>query len=82
MKIINSKSTHDGGATAKPRRMTDGTAYFTPVQLGGRWAWHEESVRRAIRQGRIAAVVISGRLLVPVAEAERIEAEGRLSRAV
>jgi len=61
-------------------RATDGSAHFTPAQLARRWGWHVESVRRAIRQGRIEAVVISRRLLVPVAEICRIETEGRIAR--
>ena len=64
----------------KPRK-TDCTAHFTPGQVAGRWGWHVESVRRAIRQRRITAIIISRRLLVPVAEVERIEAEGRIARA-
>lgn len=63
-------------------RATDGSKYFAPRQVANRWGWHVESVRRAIRQRRIAAVVISRRLLVPVAEIDRIEAEGTLARAV
>jgi hypothetical protein len=62
-------------------RSTDGSKYFTPEQIAGRWAWHVESVRRAIRQRRIESVIISRRRLVPVADVERIEAEGRVSRA-
>lgn len=64
----------------KTPRKTDGTKYLTPRQVADRWAWHVESVRRAIRQRRIEAVVISRRLLVPLAEVERIEAEGLLAR--
>ena len=72
------------GKVAKKRkaRRTDGTAHNTPWQLAERWGWHPESVRRAIRQGRIAAVVISRRLLVPTGEIERIEHEGRIGRGV
>ena len=57
-------------------------AHFSPAQVAGRWGWHVESVRRAIRQRRIESVVISRRLLVPVTEIERIETEGRIARAV
>ena len=64
----------------KPRK-TDCTAHYTPGQVAGRWGWHVESVRRAIRQRRITAIVISRRLLIPVAEIERIEAEGRIAHA-
>jgi len=69
------------GAACKFRpRTTDGSKYFTPRQVAERWAWHPESVRRAIRQRRIEAVVISRRLLVPVVEVTRIEAEGCITR--
>ncbi|MSR67184.1 MAG: hypothetical protein EXS24_07425 [Pedosphaera sp.] len=72
----------DGGtATHKAPRKTDGSKFLTPRQVADRWAWHVESVRRAIRQRRIESVVISRRLLVPLAEVERIETEGRLARA-
>lgn len=72
-----------GSAAPKMRlpRKTDGSKYFTPGQIASRWAWHPESVRRAIRQRRIKAVVISRRLLVPVSEVERIENEGRIDPA-
>ena len=73
----------DNGSSAGhalPR--TDVTKYLTPRQVADRWAWHVESVRRAIRQRRIESVIISRRRLVPVAEVERIEAEGRVCRAV
>ena len=71
----------DDAATTRKFRATDCTAHFTPGQVAGRWGWHVESVRRAIRQRRITAIIISRRLLVPVAEIERIEAEGRIARA-
>ena len=70
-----------GVAAAGNIRATDGSAHFTPAQLARRWGWHVESVRRAIRQRRIESIVISRRLLVPVAEIERIETEGRIARA-
>lgn len=71
----------DGEAASRNARATDGTAHFTPRQVADRWGWHVESVRRAIRQRRIESIVISRRLLVPVAEIERIETEGRIARA-
>jgi hypothetical protein len=70
-----------GGTAEQPRtHRTDGSKFFTPYQLADRWGWHVESVRRAIRQRRIKSVIISRRRLVPLAEVERIEAEGRISR--
>ena len=75
------QSAESGTAENKTPRKTDGSKYLTPRQVADRWAWHVESVRRAIRQRRIESVVISRRLLVPIAEIERIEAEGRIARA-
>jgi hypothetical protein len=60
---------------------TDGSKFFTPRQVADRWGWHAESIRRAIRARRIESVIISRRRLVPIAEVERIEAEGRIVRA-
>ena len=70
-------------ATSKPRRLraTDGTAYFTPQQVASRWGWHVESVRRLVRKGQIAAVILGRRVLVPIAEIQRIEREGLIARA-
>lgn len=68
------------GAKRKRARSTDGTRYLTPQQIADRWAWHVESVRRAIRQRRLESVVIFGRRLVPVTEIERVETEGRITR--
>jgi len=68
--------------TKRKARKTDGTKYMTPCQVADRWAWHVESVRRAIRQRRIEFVVISRRLLVPLTEVERIELGGRVTRNV
>ena len=70
-----------GIAANKTPRKTDGSKFLTPRQVADRWAWHVGSVRRAIRQQRIEYVVISRRLLVPVEEVERLETEGRISRA-
>ena len=69
-------------ATKKSSRRTDGSKFFTPEQIGSRWAWHPESVRRAIRERRIASIIISRRRLVAIAEVERIEFEGLIARAV
>jgi hypothetical protein len=68
--------------TTKSSRRTDGSKFFTPDQAGGRWGWHPESIRRAIRQKRIASIIISRRRLIPISEIERIEAEGLITRVV
>ena len=64
---------------SRTTRQTDGSKHFTPQQLADRWGWHVENVRRAIRQRRLASIVVFRRRLVPVAEIERIEAEGRVA---
>jgi len=53
----------------------------TPRWIAARWGWNVESIRRAIRQRRLESVVIGRRRLVPMSEIERIENEGRISRA-
>lgn len=60
---------------------TDRSKFLTPQQLADRWGWHVESVRRAIRQGRIPAHVIWRRLLISITEVERIEAAGKIAHA-
>ncbi|HWC59565.1 MAG TPA: hypothetical protein VHC44_07705 [Verrucomicrobiae bacterium] len=57
---------------------TDGKTFLCPSQIASRWGWHEESVRRAIREGRIRSIIIWRRRLVEVSEIERIENEGRV----
>ena len=70
------------GAAQKPKsRKTDGTKFFTARQVADRWAWHVESVRRAMRERRLESIIISRRRLIPVTEVERIEAEGHIARA-
>jgi hypothetical protein len=56
-------------------------AFYTPAHIAARWSWHEESVRRAIRQRRMGSVVVGRRRLVPVEEIERVEREGFIARA-
>jgi len=57
-----------------------GSKFLTPKQVAERWGWHTESVRRVLRQRQIESVIISRRRLVPIAEVERLEDEGRISR--
>jgi hypothetical protein len=71
----------NGAAVTKAPRKTDGSKFLTPQQIADRWAWHVESVRRAIRERRVESVIISRRRLVPLAEIERIEANGLIARA-
>jgi len=53
----------------------------TPAQLASRWHWHPESVRRALRERRLASFIIGRRRLIPASEIERIEREGFIQRA-
>jgi excisionase family DNA binding protein len=51
-------------------------AFFTPREVAARIKFHKESVRRAIREGRIRAVSFGRFKRVPAAEVTRIEASG------
>jgi hypothetical protein len=75
------KAADSGTAENKTPRKTDGSKFLTPRQVADRWGWHTESVRRMLRERRMASVIISRRRLVPIAEIERIEAEGRIAHA-
>lgn len=70
-----------GDARKFKSRATDGSKYLTPHQLAERWGWHTESVRRMLRERRMASVIVSRRRLVPLSEIERTEAEGCITRA-
>ena len=52
----------------------------TPTQLAGRWHWHPESIRRALRERRLASVIVGRRRLIPASEIDRIESEGFVTR--
>lgn len=58
----------------------NGKAFYTPRQAAVRWNFHPESVRRLIRKGSVAAVLLGRRVLIPAAEIERLEYEGRILR--
>jgi hypothetical protein len=59
---------------------TDNRPPSTPAQLASRWHWHPESVRRALRERRIASIIVSRRRLIPASEIERIENSGYIAR--
>jgi hypothetical protein len=50
--------------------------YMVPKELAARWHWHEESIRRLLRERRIASIVIGRRRLIPVSEIIRVERNG------
>ena len=54
--------------------------YATPKELAARWRWHEESVRRFLRQRRLASVIIGRRRLIPITEIIRVEQNGFISQ--
>ena len=63
--MIRVKQSADSAtATMKNPRKTDGTKFFTPDQIGGRWGWHTESIRRLLRKGQIESVILGRRRLV------------------
>ena len=74
------KRNHKAAALGR-QQGTDGTAHFTPGQTARRWGMHEESIRRMLRQRRLASLIIARRRLIPLAEILRVEAEGRVTRA-
>lgn len=81
------KSQNKTGASAvvvSPTGTTTATSTgspSTPTQLADRWHWHPESVRRALRERRLASIVIGRRRLIPASEIERVEREGFIARA-
>lgn len=82
--IMKKTNVIDNGEARTPdgrKAKTDGKTFLCPSQIASRWGWNEESVRRAIREGRIRSIILWRRRLVEVSEIERIEAEGRVQLA-
>lgn len=50
--------------------------FLTPAGVARRWNWHPESVRRALRERRLASIINGRRRLIPVGEVLRVEAAG------
>ena len=42
--------------------------FCTPEEIAGRWGWHQESVRRLLRERRLPALKIGNRVLVKIAD--------------
>jgi hypothetical protein len=61
-------------------RRTDQNKFFSPAQVAKQWGYHTGSVRRLIRRGQIESVIISRRRLIPIAEIEKVEAQGQVKR--
>lgn len=60
--------------------MFETETYMTPKELAFRWHWHQESVRRLLRERRLASIVVGRRRLVPIAEILRVEQSGFIAR--
>ena len=75
MKFSGKRDTQAGSDHQKPQ------PFFSPSEIAARWRWNVESVRRAIRQGRIASTIIGRRRLIPAEEIDLIEREGFVARA-
>jgi excisionase family DNA binding protein len=54
----------------------DPAALYSPAQVGQRFSFHEESIRRAVREGRIAAVHIGRKVRIRGDVVLRILSEG------
>ena len=54
---------------------------FTPKQFAKTISWHEESVRRKLRNREWASIIVSRRRLIPASELDRIMQDGFISRA-
>ena len=56
--------------------------FLTPELLANRWHQHPESIRRTLRQRRLASVVVGRRRLIPMAEILRVENSGLITKKV
>lgn len=52
--------------------------YLSPHELSERWGFHQESVRRMIRERRIPALRMGRRLRVSLLDVESFEAASRM----
>jgi excisionase family DNA binding protein len=61
-------------------RMNPNTVVTTlsPRQLAARWCFHEESIRRMVREGRLPAIRLGKRLRVALDDILNIEAAHRV----
>lgn len=74
MKVVSSQTPHRP-TTYDPQPQSD-TQYLTPTGVARRWSYHPESVRRILREQRLASIINGRRRLIPVSEVLRIEAAG------
>ena len=52
--------------------------FLTPSELGLRWRWHPESIRRWTRLRKLPIVKIGRRTLIPISAVEALEADGQI----
>ena len=60
---------------------TDTRPPITPKQFAEHLNFHEESVRRKLRNREWASIIVSRRRLIPATEVDRILREGFIARA-
>ena len=72
MSTATNQTATEAPAPANPATVS----FYTPAEFATIIRFHPESIRRAIRSGRIASVRFSRKLLIPAAEAARIFAQG------
>lgn len=53
-----------GGGTEQP--LTRDATFLTTAELAARWHRHEETIRRMLRENRLACMIIGRRKLIPL----------------
>jgi excisionase family DNA binding protein len=71
---------NEGSAMIKKKEVESANTpeFLTPAQVAARWHWHQESVRRWLRQRKIESVQVGRRRLIPVKCLQVVEREGRI----
>jgi len=80
MSRLKNRGQRQSGCNQSSRTPSDTRPPFTPARLAGLLAWHEESVRRKLRNRDWSSIVISRRRLIPASEVDRILTEGFIAR--
>jgi excisionase family DNA binding protein len=52
--------------------------FITPHQLADRWQMHVETIRRWVRERKLASVVLGRRKMIALSEVRRFEADGTI----
>ena len=74
------KSKYRTAANPAAPYTNDHRPHLTTEIAANRWHCHKETVRRALRERRIASIVIGRRRLIPAEEVERVERECRITQ--